>query len=159
MDNLTIEDLRSQIQNSRKDYENWAHKGYMDGILGLPPDSKFEYSTDYEQGWLIGSELTNNIDRLRELLPCLYKKGDLVTIPKGVPYFTTARKGGSKTGKKYTVQVFRAGYVTQASMHRNVFYPPKAAEITWVGSGGYYCDVSANLVQPAEQITDSQSHT
>lgn len=73
------------------------------------------------------------------------KKGDMVTIPKGAIFFTTAPEKLREAKKSYKVKVFSTdnGCDAYKNYHgENV--PARNPRIDWVGAGGYWCWIELN---------------
>lgn len=76
-----------------------------------------------------------------------FKKGDVVTIPKGAKYTTTKTPGVQETkcARKITVFTVDNGCNTYTN-HREETFPPRNPRIIWVGGGGYWCDIDINEI-------------
>ena len=129
--------------------KNACHEGYMDGLRGLDPDPNFVNWTEYETGWLHGSQ---DHDEGKPVVDVLddppFKKGDRVRVPKGTLVWSTNPKtsGKNPTGKSYSVTLHGcySGLPARIDPGTGDFVPPRAGEAVWVGTGGYWV-YSSNL--------------
>ncbi len=132
---------------------NWAHKGYMDGLLGLAPDPQLSgwADSEYNDGWIAGDEDRRNGAQAPKFfgpsddLPV--QPGDTVTIRKGTIIKAVGQEPRA-AGRTYQVKVnhILEGSCAYLSWDHREFVRPTEPKIVWAGSGGYWCEVSINDV-------------
>lgn len=138
------------------DYVAPVHQGYMDGLRGVDPKSRYE---EYEAGWLAGAE-----DREAGVSPEVYeapmfKRGDEVVIPKGTMLTCNMHPQGStgdvvKRDTKITLHDYypvQPAYINYGGggRHGYIVMRPNPPEVVWAGAGGYWKHAPAKGVRKA----------
>jgi len=130
---------------------NWLHDGYLAGLTGDEPDETRAYvDSEYEAGYLAGLEdreggvIAPKYLGWVENLTVPFKKGDMVTIPKGTTIRSTSSRGTFVAGRTYKVKVHSVdnGSVAYLEYGQNTVRRPTPPEVRWVGTGGYWCQAS-----------------
>ena len=86
------------------------------------------------------------------------KRGDTVTIPKGTTIHTTGARKTFTAGRTYKVKVHYVCCGSVSYVLHGQIIPAQNPRVTWVGAGGYWCEVDINEV-PEAQNGGTRAHT
>lgn len=139
---------------------NWAHEGYMDGLIGNEPDAQLTGLNEYDDAWLVGAA-----DRENGVKPSTYAvldtlpemRGREVLIPKGTIVKMTG-KDPKPAGRTYKVKIDHtlspcaAYWDTSVGWDRKELVRPRPVMVVWAGASGYWAEAALSDVKEPSNV-------
>ena len=115
--------------------------GEGESIIFASPEDILKY-------WKTKYKYPGYVDKKENPYP--FKKGDIVTIPKGTYIRTTGGRPNGPAGKTYKVKVDH--FISGTQFEDSYGYCIENPEMRWAGTGGYWHGVDINDILEANGV-------